>query len=83
MIPLLIFDSFPTNTAAVLFAAAAATEHELDVAVFHTVSAAQAADPTPANLRPPIVHVDRHDDDGTERVIVALAETFGGVYVGT
>ena len=80
---MLIFDSFPTRTAAILFAAAIATEHELDVAVYGSNAAAQAVDPFPGELVPPIVHVERDDNDRAEAVIEAMVETFGGVFRGT
>jgi hypothetical protein len=80
---MLIFDSFPTRTAAILFAAAAATEHELDVAVYLSNAAAQAADPFPHELHPPVVHVERDDDHRVELAVEHLVEAFGGVFRGT
>lgn len=78
----LIFDSFASETAAILFAADVARAYERDVSVFTTVEASDAAHPFPYDLTPPIVHVSRDDDDDEEWCDGAAANN-GGRFAGT
>ncbi len=78
-----IFDRFPTRAAAAGFHAAAyLLTGELPV-VFDDQRQADAHDPFPGELTPPIVHVDRDDEDTHEAELAELAESFGGRYAGT
>lgn len=64
----LIFDRFPSTEHAAMFAGAVErAEPELEVLCYSTVAQAQAHDPFPGELAPPIVHVERIDtaDDHT------------------
>lgn len=80
----LIFDSFPAKVDALrLMVTVAQLYPELDSAMYVDVDAAQAADPTPVELVPPIVHIGRSRSATTEVLIEQLAERFNGRVVGT
>ncbi len=73
---MLIFDSFPNRRQAERFARAATAAFGRKAFVFDNVDEAQAADPIPAQLVAPIVHVERFAGymgwDGDEREVQAL-----------
>ncbi len=91
---MLIYDGFPDVEAAKKFAAQVEQQFGLKTQIFDNVSDAQANDPIPASLNPPIVHVQRWKDDkdyslwvkrkvNREPEIEDLAIQNGGVFVGS
>lgn len=80
---MLIFDRFPDRGSAAAFAAGVFNAHGLAACVFASVDDAQAADPIPVELTPPIVHVMRSDDTDLEAAVVAMVDGYGGTFQGT
>lgn len=78
---MLIFDRFPSYSTAAMFAAAVQKRHGLSAKVYDSQEASNKADPFPCELQPPIVLVERSDDD--EEGVINLAATFGGEFAGT
>lgn len=93
---MLIFDGFPSVARAEAFVAEVGREFEREGRVFTSVHEAQAADPFPFELTPPVVHVERvfGDEDvgrdwsaielvAIEDRIRVMGESFGGAFAGT
>jgi hypothetical protein len=79
----MIFDRFPSRDRTEAFRAFAKDEFGLDGQVFDTDDAAQEHDPFLYRLDPPVVHIDRSDDETVERRVVDLVTAFGGTFAGT
>jgi hypothetical protein len=79
----LIFDDFPSRSVAEGFVATVKRSIGLDGQVFDTVQEAFEHDPYPFGLQPPIVHIDRSDDQLLEARARRLVGEFGGQYAGT
>jgi hypothetical protein len=85
---MLIFDKFASRDDAERFANAVCEGYGKRTTVFENKDDAQAADPIPRKLVPPIVHVEREDlgnprGDALEREIIALVSNFSGRFAGT
>lgn len=79
---MLIFDSFPDKEKAKEFVCAVRTKHGLKGTVHNNQDESNAIDPFPFELYPPIVLIDRADQQ-VERVVEKLVVEFGGSFAGT
>lgn len=79
----LIFHRFPNAAAALAFSEHVARTYDRRSEGFTTDAASFAADPFPFELTPPIVHVERIDDDELEPELEASVSAFGGAFAGT
>ena len=81
---MLIFHGFPERRRAEEFAERVRTAYPVrTVRVYDSQDEANAADPFPFELQPPIVHVSRTEDIAEETAIEDLAPDFCGVFAGT
>lgn len=79
----MIFDRFPSEVAALAFAISATCDlYGVQWSIHSNPESANAVDPFPYVLTPPIVLVDRCEDED-ERKIESLVKHFGGVLAGT
>jgi len=80
----MIFDRFPSKRKAADFAVDVYTRFGLGVQI-HTSeeSARYVVHPFPCRLKPPVVLVDRSDDEPLEKTVEGLVNDFGGTYAGT
>lgn len=79
----LLFDKWPDRGRIAEFIDAVhELDPDLDCHIYETVQASDAADPFPYRLYPPIVHVDRTDEN-TEAIIESLGEAHGARFAGT
>ncbi len=88
----LIFDQFPSTESAEAFVVSVKERFGLDGAVYASQDDSNKDDPFPWRLDPPIVLVDRIDDDGligidalvdAERDVEEAVIPFGGEFAGT
>ena len=80
----MIFAEFPSLEKAKAFAhAVRALGGWRGPAIFTDHESATLHDPHPVAYNTPAVHVQRGDDFEDDAAIIALAKTFGGVFVGT
>lgn len=81
----MIFDSFPTLDHATTFVLLASreTEQDRDVILFTDGQQAMAYEPFPFPLAAPVVLVSRVDGEDEESVWEPIAESCGGMFVGT
>jgi hypothetical protein len=90
----LIFDSFGSMESAGASTKAVRERYGIGAQVLMTEEDAQALDPFPGELHPPVVHVDRERgrsifapgeplDADEEDLVVGLVQDFGGTYAGT
>ena len=87
----LIFDRFRSTDSAEAFIEHVRRDAGLEGQVFMTDQEAYDDDARPWVCEPPIVHIDRVDNDtlsieeqvAAEERVEALAEQYGGVYCGT
>ena len=81
----LIFDKFPDDDEASMFATAVREKFGLEWQIYSSVKDAMAHDPFPYELFPPVVHIDRPDDEdaATEREVAKLVTAYGGRFAGT
>jgi len=79
----LIFHRFPHVTAAAAFAVSAAgMEHGPGWSIHSSQESSNLCDPFPFELVPPIVLVDRDEDEGDAQA-ERLVPLFGGEFAGT
>lgn len=80
---MLIFDQFATRGLAEQFAATVRTKFGLEAIIYDDVDKANEADPFPFPLVPPIVHVERPEDETVEREVQKFVRSYDGIFVGT
>lgn len=82
---MLIYDSFDSVAQAQRFADWVRETTGRETTVFESADEAQDADPIPVALVPPVVHVERRDDDGIDddQDLANTCAEYGGVFVGT
>lgn len=81
---MLIFDGFPTRKHAEDFAKEINTKFNRKCYIHDTIEDAQAADPFPFQLTPPIVHIERdYDNFAHETAIEVTVKQYKGTFAGT
>lgn len=80
---MLIFHAFASLSEAEAFAASVQVTNKLSATVYETQEASNAVDPFPWRLTPPIVLVERTDEEGVEESLEEKVKCFGGSFAGT
>ena len=79
---MLIFHKFPNRAAAVGFAAEVETTLGRKASVFDDAREAAKVALFPYAITPPVVLVERFDDNSEEEGVMNLGERFGGTFAG-
>ena len=79
---MLIFHKFPNRAAAVDFAAEVESIIGRKASIFDDARQAAKVALFPYAITPPVVLVDRFDDNSGEDTVIELGEQFGGTFAG-
>lgn len=80
---MMIFNKFPDNKRALNFMRCVERSYGRKAQLFHSQEQSNKVDPSPFELIPPIVLVERRDDCSGEDEITALVNNYGGEFAGT